>query len=257
MFLFYCVFVCLCLHPLQCCLPGWILWCRYLCKYDLLVWHCMLHRRRRGFPPTPTTPPPPPVTSLFGRLTLAHGSTFSQEELGERSRFVTQPAGRHTPRPPPRLWKRLQTVPHQPAHGGSTPPEGKLNCFITGADTPTLWLESRHQKIGERERERKFFLFFWLWLFRPDCTWDVSVFFPLLKRQRNTSCCHFHVVSQAALFSRSHFNLVVPFKNKSMPFKVHFDWQICARKLKEGKGRWDQFTLYPSEEKLLVNNNGV
>lgn len=26
-------------------------------------------------------------------------------------------------------------MPHQPAHGGSTPPEGKLNCFITGADT--------------------------------------------------------------------------------------------------------------------------
>lgn len=38
--LFDCVFVCLCLHPLQCCLPGWILWCRYLCKY-FLVWHRM------------------------------------------------------------------------------------------------------------------------------------------------------------------------------------------------------------------------
>lgn len=77
MFLFYCVFVCLCLHPLQCCLPGWILWCRYLCKYDLPVWHCMLHRRRRAifffFCP--------PLASPLAASTLTRGLVPGSEEL--------------------------------------------------------------------------------------------------------------------------------------------------------------------------------
>lgn len=51
-------------------------------------------------------------------------------------------------------------MPHQPAHGGSTPPEGKLNCFITGADTrSTVAGKSAPENESETERGKLFFFF--------------------------------------------------------------------------------------------------
>lgn len=70
-------------------------------------------------------------------------------------------------------------MPHQPAHGGSTPPEGKLNCFITGADTRST-VAGKLGPENERERERgKLFFFFFGFDYSDLSALEISVFFSL------------------------------------------------------------------------------
>lgn len=86
-----CLSVCLCLHPLQCCLPGWILWCRYLCKYYLLVWHCMLHRHLCCFCPVPKHMQAPKPSILIHGFTFRSDYGRSQETIGyEHTRHCKQ-----------------------------------------------------------------------------------------------------------------------------------------------------------------------
>lgn len=146
MFLFYCVFVCLCLHPLQCCLPGWILWCRYLCKYYLLVWHCMLHRHLRCFPVSPDP------------LVLTRGYTFSR---GSRRQFMTRPAGQ--------IMK--EAVNHTASAGTerrlrSTRGQTKLSYYRC-TDAYCSWKHGTLVFRGGREIEGTNFLI-WIILSRPD-----------------------------------------------------------------------------------------
>lgn len=73
MFLFVCV-------PLQCCLPGWILWCRHLCKYLLL---CM--------------PPlfPPGVILFTSLLPVSSSRSVGQDPRGGSAGQKTFSRGHH------------------------------------------------------------------------------------------------------------------------------------------------------------------
>lgn len=103
MFLFVCV-------PLQCCLPGWILWCRHLCKYLLL---CM---------------PPlfPPRVILFTSL-LPVSSSWSWDRVPGRIRRAED----LFPRPPRLLWGGTSSFVHFRRHV----PE-KMRRFSGVKDSP-------------------------------------------------------------------------------------------------------------------------
>lgn len=117
MFLFVCA-------PLQCCLPGWILWCRHLCKYSLL---CM-----------PSSFPPGVIlfTSLL-RISLLCGAVHSlfvgpgrasglhaagplllraSHAVSEWNQCLDLPQNKCKHRPPPKMAShvKLRPAPHPP-----------------------------------------------------------------------------------------------------------------------------------------------